>query len=138
MASHLGTLGRPARLSGTLTLDLRFPGQLYQIETGLHYNWHRHYDPVTGRYTQPDPLRFVDGPSVYAYAGSSPFVRVDPTGLAPNDNWYGFPRAFWNWFHRHPDFESCKEAGGQVPRNVAKDFLDEWDRRGRPGPGSGY
>ncbi|MFO1121916.1 MAG: RHS repeat-associated core domain-containing protein [Hyphomicrobiales bacterium] len=42
-------------LTGSLTLDMRFPGQLFQIESGLHYNWHRHYDPVTGRYTQPDP-----------------------------------------------------------------------------------
>jgi hypothetical protein len=39
------------------------------------------YDPVTGRYTQPDPLGFVDGPSIYAYAGSSPFVYVDRDGL---------------------------------------------------------
>jgi RHS repeat-associated protein len=30
-----------------------------QLEAGLHYNWHRHYDPSLGRYTQPDPLGFV-------------------------------------------------------------------------------
>ena len=47
----------------------------------LHYNWHRHYDPSVGRYTQPDPLGFVDGPSVYAYAMSNPHAFVDPTGL---------------------------------------------------------
>ena len=46
----------------------------------LHYNWHRHYDPTLGRYTQPDPLGFVDGPSVYGYAGNSPQVYVDPEG----------------------------------------------------------
>jgi RHS repeat-associated protein len=51
-------------------MDLRFPGQWFQPEAGLHYNWHRHYDPSTGRYTQPDPLGFVDGPSVYGnYSG---------------------------------------------------------------------
>ncbi|MGH6839230.1 MAG: RHS repeat-associated core domain-containing protein [Methylocella sp.] len=38
------------------TLDLRFPGQWFPLETRLHYNWHRHYDPSTGRYLQPDPL----------------------------------------------------------------------------------
>ena len=37
--------------------DLRFPGQWFQLESGLHYNWHRHYDPTTGRYIQPDPLQ---------------------------------------------------------------------------------
>ena len=61
--------------------NLRFPGQVFLIETGLAYNWHRHYDPTTGRYTQADPLRFVDGPSVFAYAGGSPFMNVDRDGL---------------------------------------------------------
>ena len=61
-------------------MDLRFPGQWFQPEAGLHYNWHRHYDPSTGRYTQPDPLGFVDGPSVYGYAGGSPTEWVDPDG----------------------------------------------------------
>ncbi|MFO1121921.1 MAG: RHS repeat-associated core domain-containing protein [Hyphomicrobiales bacterium] len=74
--------GDAQSIAGTLTLDMRFPGQLFQIEAGLHYNWHRHYDPVTGRYTQPDPLRFVDGPSVYAYAMNSPIQIVDEEGGA--------------------------------------------------------
>jgi len=67
-------------LSGALANNLRFPGQWFQIETGLHYNWHRHYDPTIGRYTQPDPLGFVDGPSVWAYAKSGPQDNVDPDG----------------------------------------------------------
>lgn len=86
-----GPWGEPQSISGTLALDLRFPGQLCQIETGLHYNWHRRYDPATGRYTQADPLRFVDGPSVYGYAGGSPFVKVDREGLDwvdPMGNYY--------------------------------------------------
>ena len=52
--------------TGAQTLNARFPGQWFQLESALHYNWHRHYDPSLGRYTQPDPLGFVDGPSVYA------------------------------------------------------------------------
>ncbi|MEO1533670.1 MAG: RHS repeat-associated core domain-containing protein, partial [Pseudomonadota bacterium] len=40
---------------------LRFPGQWFQTETGLHQNWHRDYDPRTGRYLQADPLGLVDG-----------------------------------------------------------------------------
>jgi RHS repeat-associated protein len=72
--------GEIQSLSGTATNTLRFPGQYFQIETGLHYNHHRHYDPVTGRYTQPDPLGFVDGPSVYAYAGNSPYMNTDREG----------------------------------------------------------
>ncbi len=61
-------------------LDARFPGQWFQLESGLHYNWHRHYDPTLGRYTQPDPLGFVDGPSVYGYAKLNPQIHVDPSG----------------------------------------------------------
>ncbi|MEQ1714285.1 MAG: RHS repeat-associated core domain-containing protein, partial [Hyphomicrobium sp.] len=50
-----------------------------------HNNWHRHYDPTIGRYMQPDPLGFVDGPSVYAYARNSPLEWIDPTGLQTPD-----------------------------------------------------
>jgi RHS repeat-associated protein len=71
----------PYSLTGTQSLDARFPGQWFQIETGLAYNWHRHYDATTGRYTQPDPLKFLDGPSVYAYVGGSPMIGTDKTGL---------------------------------------------------------
>jgi RHS repeat-associated protein len=74
--------GEVQSITGTQSQNLRFPGQYFQIETGLAYNWHRHYDPVTGRYTQPDPLRFVDGPSIYQYAMASPFMRKDRMGLA--------------------------------------------------------
>jgi RHS repeat-associated protein len=73
--------GETQSISGTRTNNLRLPGQYFQIETNLAYNWHRHYDPVTGRYTQPDPLRFVDGPAIYAYAGNSPAMRTDRSGL---------------------------------------------------------
>ena len=76
--------------TGAQTPNARFPGQWFQLESGLHYNWHPHYDPSLGRYTQPDPLGFVDGPSVYAYAGSSPGGYVDPDGEARD----GIPRRF--------------------------------------------
>ena len=49
-------------------------------QSALHYNWHRHYDPTLGRYTQTDPLGFVDGPSVFGYVRGSPAVLTDPTG----------------------------------------------------------
>jgi RHS repeat-associated protein len=67
-------------ITGTLTQEHRLPGEWYQLEAGLHYNWHRHYDASIGRYTQPDPLGFVDGPSQYAYARSGPQMFVDPDG----------------------------------------------------------
>ncbi|MEQ1718572.1 MAG: RHS repeat-associated core domain-containing protein [Hyphomicrobium sp.] len=72
--------GGPHSITGTATLDARFPGQWYQLEAGLHYNWHRSYDPSLGRYTQPDTLGFVDGPSVFGYAIANPQRFVDRDG----------------------------------------------------------
>jgi len=65
-------------------MDLRFPGQWFQLENGLAYNWHRHYDPTIGRYLQSDPLGLTallsDGPSIYGYVGQSPLVVTDFEG----------------------------------------------------------
>ena len=68
-------------ITGLASNNLRFPGQYFLIEDGLNYNWYRHYDPTVGRYIQPDPLGFIDGPTVYAYARSAPTTNVDPQGL---------------------------------------------------------
>jgi RHS repeat-associated protein len=67
-------------VSGALALDARFPGQWYQLETGLHYNWHRHYDPTLGRYTQPDPLGLEAGANRFTYALGNPIMNIDPDG----------------------------------------------------------
>jgi RHS repeat-associated protein len=72
--------GAAVTVTAPATDTLRFPGQYYQLEDGLAYNWHRSYDASLGRYTQPDPLGFVDGPSLYGYAGQSPLMMVDPWG----------------------------------------------------------
>jgi RHS repeat-associated protein len=80
-------------ITGSATNNLRFPGQYFLMEDGLHYNWYRNYDPTIARYIQPDPLGFVNGPSIYAYAGGNPFARIDPLGLTWADNW----NMFWSW-----------------------------------------
>jgi RHS repeat-associated protein len=67
-------------ITGSATNNLRFPGQYFLMEDGLNYNWYRNYDPTIGRYTQPDPMGFADGPSIYAYAKSEPLTRVDRDG----------------------------------------------------------
>ena len=65
--------------------DLRFPGQWFQSESGLHQNWMRDYDPTLGRYLQADPLGLIDGASVYGYALQNPGRYVDPEGLTTNN-----------------------------------------------------
>jgi RHS repeat-associated protein len=67
--------------SGGFAYNLRFPGQYYDVETGLNYNVHRYYESATGRYDQPDPLGLAAGPSVYAYVGGNPLGHTDPLGL---------------------------------------------------------
>ncbi|MFF7751333.1 putative T7SS-secreted protein [Streptomyces sp. NPDC007971] len=62
---------------------LRFPGQYYDPETGLHYNYFRHYDTETARYVRPDPLGLIPAPNPVSYV-RNPHVWVDPLGLAPN------------------------------------------------------
>ncbi len=60
---------------------LRFAGQYYDVETGLHYNWHRYYDPVGGRYLSTDPILFNDvGKSLYGYVLGNPVNLIDPKG----------------------------------------------------------
>lgn len=83
----------------TITNNLRFPGQYYDAETGLNYNYFRDYDPIIGRYIESDPLRLnniikfkryfvvpflTTTPNAlhdYAYVENNPLNRKDPTGL---------------------------------------------------------
>jgi RHS repeat-associated protein len=60
---------------------LRFQGQYYDEETGLHYNLNRYYDPFTGRYITQDPLGILGGLNSYQYVNGDPINWIDPLGL---------------------------------------------------------
>ncbi|MFE5860278.1 RHS repeat-associated core domain-containing protein [Streptomyces virginiae] len=66
----------------TAHTPLRFPGQYADPETGLHYNFFRHYDPEAGRYVSPDPLGLDPAPNPAGYV-TNPATEADPLGLAP-------------------------------------------------------
>ncbi|WP_237537006.1 RHS repeat-associated core domain-containing protein, partial [Streptomyces sp. SID5785] len=68
--------------NATAYTPLRFPGQYHDPETGLHYNYFRHYDPETARYLSADPLGLQPGPNSVAYV-HNPHTWLDPLGLAP-------------------------------------------------------
>ena len=65
-----------------VTLNVRFAGQYYDQERGLHYNYFRYYDPGTGRYLTSDPVGLRGGLNTYRYALSNPVKYFDLDGLA--------------------------------------------------------
>jgi RHS repeat-associated protein len=62
---------------------IRFQGQYFDHETGLHYNRYRYYDPETGRFISKDPIGFSGGWNVFTYV-SDPVEWVDLLGLSPS------------------------------------------------------
>lgn len=70
-----------ASYAEAVRFDLRYPGQVWDEETGLAYNLHRYYDAATGRYIQVDPIGLDGGWNRFGYVGGDPLSFVDPEGL---------------------------------------------------------
>ncbi len=66
--------------SEIISNNIRFQGQYFDQETGLHYNRYHYYSPYVGRFISKDPIRLLGGDNVYAYA-PNPVEWVDPLGL---------------------------------------------------------
>ncbi len=102
MAGEFSTWGETARenSSGFLAVqpNLRFQGEYLDRETGLHYNLFRYYDPVSGRFTQVDPIGLAGGDNLYAYA-PNPLTWIDPLGLYKGEGQRGLGK--YHVFHEH-------------------------------------
>jgi RHS repeat-associated protein len=104
---------------GTFVYNLRFPGQYYQAETGLNYNYSRDYDPQTGRYIESDSIGLKGGINTYAYVGSNPVSLRDPLGWCPNDDSHSWQNNLLNALF--------------APWGGYSDFLSDLQQTGWPG-----
>ncbi|WP_435641573.1 RHS repeat domain-containing protein [Micavibrio aeruginosavorus] len=68
--------------SGAATVNLRMPGQYYDAESGVFYNWNRYYNPEIGRYISSDPIGLEGGMNTFLYVAANPLLYGDEEGLA--------------------------------------------------------
>ena len=107
-----GGFGKEAP-TGTATVNLRFPGQYFDSETTLFYNWNRYYNPAIGRYVSSDPIGLKSGLSTFGYSGQSPILLYDRSGLSlegpslwdqfdPLGRWGDQVKPYYNdWFQKY-------------------------------------
>ncbi len=68
-------------IDSSITMNLRFAGQYFDGESGLHQNYFRDYLPRVGRYIQRDPIGLNGGINTYVYVNGNPLFSVDALGL---------------------------------------------------------
>lgn len=86
------------------------PGQYYDSESGLFYNWNRYYNPAIGRYISSDPIGIDGGLNTFLYVNASPTMYSDSEGL------------IWPAQERTPPKENAPWAS--CARACAKEFLN--------------
>ena len=117
-----------AQVLGATTINLRFPGQYFDQETDLHYNFFRYFDPAMGRYITSDRIGLQGGLSTYVYVGDNPLNRIDDLGLEKFSLFSKNDR-FTSWYNRYPDNPNTLTIFGHSNPNRLYD--DRNDRRGR-------
>jgi RHS repeat-associated protein len=84
----------PDNNGSQVVFNLRYPGQYYDAESGLHYDHSRYFSPRTGRYLQPDLIKLEGGVNVYTYANGNPVRYTDPTGTFAEAGFFSFFESF--------------------------------------------
>ena len=101
---------------------IRFQGQYFDEETGLHYNRFRYYDPDVGMFTTRDPIGLMGGDNVFAYA-PNPTGWIDPLGLMEiyshrsNNKNEGYVQNYEFRF-KPPADKATEKVAGQVAKKV--------------------
>jgi RHS repeat-associated protein len=75
-------LGKTQTVVGSITQNLRLPGQYFDGETGLNHNGFRDYMPQLGLYTESDPIGIAGGYATFVFANTNPLTFTDPFGLS--------------------------------------------------------
>ncbi|MFZ6745257.1 Ig-like domain-containing protein [Undibacterium sp. JH2W] len=88
---------QPQNNATKFTFNQRFPGQYYDQETGLHYNYFRDYDPQMGRYVQSDLIGLGGGINTFAYVGANPNYLSDFFGLEVDLNYFTPGSKDWSY-----------------------------------------
>ena len=119
----------PDANSVAFDLPLRLPGQRYDQETGLHYNYFRDYDSSLGIYKQSDMIGLGGGLNTYAYVGSSPLRATDPTGefalvgaaalVAIGAGYYAF-QGIWNTGEAVADLHNATQRAIELRKEIEK------------------
>lgn len=118
----------PALENGSLRTPCNeiLPGQYYDNETGLNYNYYRDYDPAIGRYIQSDPIGLDGGLNTYVYAESRPTDVYDPDGLEGIGPWTFAPG---------PERDAYEAARRRSPGCAGQCFLGLFGIEGLVGGG---
>lgn len=110
---------------GVFAFNQRFPGQVYDAETGNFHNGHRDYGPGEGRYLQSDPVGLAGGLNTYVYVASNPVSLIDPQGLAifrSGSSYSDIPYAGHDWQVAQTSGDYITQWQAYDPGRVGDDF----------------
>ncbi|MCP4021874.1 MAG: RHS repeat-associated core domain-containing protein [Desulfobacteraceae bacterium] len=109
------------------------PGQYFDLETGLHYNYHRYYDPQLGRYITPDPIGLEGGINTFVYSLNNPINRIDKSGMKSVMVGYGVCGGYAEFFGSKCT-RDCEEVDDTYPERayaICIDFMNKYDNSWR-------
>ncbi|MEJ2376547.1 MAG: RHS repeat-associated core domain-containing protein [Pseudolabrys sp.] len=116
----------PNGSGSNFVFNLRFPGQYYDAQTGLDYNYYRDYDPRTGRYVESDPSGLWGGLNTYGYVYGNPLILLDLYGLQI----FRYPGNYYTDQYQGPGAMVPVTIGGYImgwkPYSPADDEAGSW------------